>query len=411
MRRGLVPILTLLLAVLWMTPASSKSLEVWSFTTAINQPVQQLISQYKKSTGIDVNLITFTNVNDRNAAIQRLMDGNGPDMLIGSGIAHEYLVPVNKLMESWPERKFMANQFIWHDGISGNTYYLPGGINLNGVSFFKSYFKEAGLDVSNPPQSWERLLEATTKLTKTTVLGRRAGFESRWDLTVMDDFLTQNNAGIVSEDGRHSLLNSPEAKQSLAFIVQLFQASRDYTSATWANYSYRFPLEAAMSLGPTSQARTAATSNVSNMVGAFVVKRCSSCVIAPQATVGHFISIPRTTKNVLDSWSFVTWYLSPDINTAVNAPSFLLPPRLDTAAQVAKFEPLLADWYKLLPNSRTVTYSGLGYEVLSSYLAESGFSSQLRKVLCGEIDSEFILEQMHREYQSLLNDAWAKDGK
>jgi ABC-type glycerol-3-phosphate transport system substrate-binding protein len=388
--------------------ASSRSIEVWAFSNISD--LQQLIPQFTKSTKVTVNLVAYTSRSDRNAAMQQLMEGRGPDVLIGYAGDPQLYSSLNRLVERWNQWKFITSQFALRDEATGSLYALPTGIRINGIAVFKPAFTNAGLDPNRPPASWEDLAQTTAKLTKMTAMGRQAGFECNWDVDVYEDFLTQNNGRILSEDGRRSMLNSQPAKQTLAFLAQLFQTSRDYQHEYWGTHRYRFPLEAPMTMGSATLARAlAGIGQAGTIHGAFAPKRCPNCPSAPPASAAGYIGIPRSAKNSQDAWNFITWLFSPEISAAYNANSYNLPPRLDAAAQVAKAQPLLVDWYKMLPQARIVSYSGRGYEVLGSYFSTRDTENMFRQVLRGEIDSALLLDQLHYEYQEALDAAWAQE--
>ncbi|HHW08979.1 MAG TPA: extracellular solute-binding protein [Firmicutes bacterium] len=403
-----VLVLAAVLSLGTLTASAARSIEVWAFSSV--NDLQQLIPQFEKSTKVTVHLVAYTSRNDRNTALQQLMAGRGPDVVIGNLGDPELYSSLNRLVERWNQWRFITSKFALRDEATGNIYALPTGIRINGIAIFKPAFTNSGLDPNRPPASWEDLAQTAAKLTKTTSLGRQAGFECAWDINVVEDFLTQNNGRVVSEDGRRSLLNSQPAKQTLAFLAQLFQTSRDYQHEYWGNHRYNFPLEAPMSMGNSSQARAlAGIGQAGNVHGAFAPKRCTNCSIAPPASATGYIGIARTAKNSQDAWNFITWFLSPEISAAYNAGSYNLPPRLDAANQVAKAQPLLVDWYKLLPNARIVSYSGRGYEVLGAAFSSRDVESMFRKVLRGEIDSAVLLDQLHYQYQEALDAAWAAE--
>ncbi len=125
----------------------------------------------------------------------------------------------------------------------------------------------------------------------------------------------------------------------------------------------------------------------------------------------RLLRIPRTRKDLQSAWTFVTWLLSPEISATINGSNYALPPRTDAAAQVAKSAPLLVDWYKLLPNARTVSYTGAGYVVLQQALNARGSDSLLRQVLLGELDGNLVLAQLHGDYQAALDAYWAQQAQ
>ncbi len=414
MKRVLVAVIGVLIVLSSAGPALGKQIEVWT-TSLSNSEVQNyqntFLPRFKKETGISVNLQNFSR-GEMDTLRQQIAGGSGPDVLIGTTVESQYLVSLNQLYNSWSGRKAMVDKMIPRDTASGNIFSLPLGVSINGIAYFKTYFRNAGLNSDMPPASWEELAQATQKLTVLSGMNRRAGFESSWNSMVLEDFMVQNGGRFLSEDGRKSLLNSTAAQQTLDFVKRLFQTSRDYTSPVWSTYSHRFPIEAAMSWGSaTLSSAVAGIPNGNTIIGAFAAKRCATCQSAPQASVTRLLSIPRTRKDLQSAWTFVTWLLSPEISATINGSNYALPPRTDAAAQVAKSAPLLVDWYKLLPNARTVSYTGAGYVVLQQALNARGSDSLLRQVLLGELDGNLVLAQLHGDYQAALDAYWAQQAQ
>ncbi len=417
MKRALVAAIGVLLVLSSAVPALGKQIEVWT-TSLSNSEMQSyqntLLPRFKKETGITVNLQNFGR-NELDALQQQIAGGKGPDVLIGTTVESQYLVSLNQLYNSWSGRKAMVDKMIPRDTASGNIFSLPLGVSINGIAYFKTYFRNAGLNSDMPPASWEELAQATQKLTVLSGMNRRAGFESSWNGMVLDDFMVQNGGRFLSEDGRKSLLNSAAAQQALDFMKRLFQTSRDYTSPVWSTYNHRFPTEAAMSWGTASlSSAVAGIPNSNTIIGAFAAKRCASCQSAPLASPTRPISIPRTRKDLQSAWTFVTWLLSPEISVTINAPGYTLPPRTDASTQVAKIAPLLVDWYKLLPNARQFSYTvagsyiGPGSSALQQVLYTRGSDNLLRQVLLGELDGNMVLAQLHGDYQAALDAYWAQ---
>lgn len=292
----------------------------------------------------------------------------------------------------------------------GNITELPLSVAVNAVAYMKAQFRNAGLNEDKPPASWEELAYANEKLSSLSINNRRVGFECIWSGTVFEDFLYHNNGRILSEDGRKSLINSPAAKETLAFLVRLFQTSRDIKSPIWSTYNFQFATDTAMYYGrPYSMRVISGLPN--NIAGVFVPKRCPSCSAAPQALLANSIGILPASKDDQSAWKFITWLLSPEISVALNMQDLYLPPRLDVAASVAKGNPMLSEWYKLLPNARPYSINTYGSTALREFTSTWGSNTTMRKVLLGEIDGPLMLDQIHADYQASIDSRLSQAGR
>ncbi|HEX6971457.1 MAG TPA: sugar ABC transporter substrate-binding protein [Limnochordia bacterium] len=155
--------------------------------------------------------------------------GVGPDVYVNPG--YEFGLPLDQFIARWPDRT-QIDPALWEavrDRRSGVIYRVPQLADFRGIAYHQRLFAEAGLE-PQPPQSWDDMLQAARKLTRTQegeVL--QSGFETVWGAPYVgseyDWFLQQTGTQLVSADLRTSQIDSEEGLEALRFMVELFRTS------------------------------------------------------------------------------------------------------------------------------------------------------------------------------------------
>lgn len=102
----------------------------------------------------------------------------------------------------------------------GKLYALPENIGAAGLYYNIEMFKQAG--IASPPQTWEELVDITTKLTDPvkSVWGL-SGDGVTWEgMREWASFLFQADGRLVDEEGKCAL-NTPEGREAFQFMVDL----------------------------------------------------------------------------------------------------------------------------------------------------------------------------------------------
>jgi ABC-type glycerol-3-phosphate transport system substrate-binding protein len=103
----------------------------------------------------------------------------------------------------------------------GTLWGLPDQTNGLCLFYNRAMFAEAGLDPADPPETWDELIEYGRRLTrgKEGVFGLGLSNSLWWTLPFFYTF----GAEVLSEDGTHCLLNSPEGVAAFQLKVDLYQ--------------------------------------------------------------------------------------------------------------------------------------------------------------------------------------------
>jgi len=132
----------------------------------------------------------------------------------------------------------------------GKVYGIPTGADNRVLYYNRGIFKEkaaelrkAGLDPNRPPRTWSELLKYGAVLTEKNPDGslKRAGFLPNYGNSWLYMYAFQNNANFMSKDSRpipdgsgtreKATMNTPEAREALAFIVKGYDQLGGYEKA------------------------------------------------------------------------------------------------------------------------------------------------------------------------------------
>lgn len=110
---------------------------------------------------------------------------------------------------------------------NGTVYAMPILQNSLGYMYNVDLFKEAGLDPDNPPATWDELMDAAAKLTKTDANGEIIQAGIRYDLnrpspiTSIMNFVWQAGGNILDENN-NVIINSEASVKALNFVKSIF---------------------------------------------------------------------------------------------------------------------------------------------------------------------------------------------
>jgi ABC-type glycerol-3-phosphate transport system substrate-binding protein len=112
----------------------------------------------------------------------------------------------------------------------GDYYAIPEDFMSMALFYNSNLYKEAGLDPTKPPTTWDEFLEYAQALTRDrngdgqvdtwgfgTVGAIDPGFELRFS-----PILLSHGGSYLNEDNTCSALNTPEAKEAFKFFIELF---------------------------------------------------------------------------------------------------------------------------------------------------------------------------------------------
>jgi len=192
--------------------------------------------------------------------------------------------------------------------VDGQIWGIPTEIDNYCLVYNKRLLKEGGF--SEPPKTWDELVEMAKKLTKFDSKGniRQYGFTflAGWDSAVVHPFLAMlwsNGGEYLSPDFKKALFNSPEGVQALEAQLRLFrERGTDVNGSVWD-----FPNGniAMMIMAPWDE------NNLKTTMG----DRYADVGVAPipvmkkpaTALYTWFAGVGKASRHTKEAWDFLKW--------------------------------------------------------------------------------------------------------
>ncbi|MGI6610446.1 MAG: extracellular solute-binding protein [Limnochordia bacterium] len=409
-----------LLVLLSSISAMSASVVVW--TTGHRSEVtkyltEQLIPRAQKERRISV---VIENVRMDTETRERLLSGQGPDVLIDSlgnmvelGRTNQ-LVQLTRYVSGWRDQRMLFSNLLQPpypqlprlDYEPLTMYGLPIEVSPSGIAYNKDAFAKAGLSPAAPPASWEELESAARKLAL-QFGGRtvRIGFDASW--TSMDlfvNFLKLNNETGVTSDFRRARLDTQQAIDTFSYLSRLYQAAYPPSELLAGQPSRGNPSRfadgmTAMAYGGPNLAVSTKERNPrwQTELGFFAPRRSRSA--APAAWLSYkVIGIPNSTRDSRLAWEFIEWLMSPEIAVLYHVATGTLPSRSDVGSRISKAAPHLAGWYDAIK---------YGFVIETYPTIWNRNRDLILKGLTGQLDPRSVMYQINGAYQLALDELWA----
>jgi multiple sugar transport system substrate-binding protein len=176
--------------------------------------------QYK----VEVEQLTWQNGFDK--IVAAFASGQVPDLCeLGSTWAPQF-ASEGVLLEVTDEVRPMKDTYLmWEPVTVGEKIYgFPWVVGTRALFYNKTLFAKAGLDSTKPPETWPELLNDAKKIKALGKdlygYGENAG-ERHILYKKFLPFAWSNLGSVLSPDGKKAVLNSPENKEALEFLVSL----------------------------------------------------------------------------------------------------------------------------------------------------------------------------------------------
>jgi multiple sugar transport system substrate-binding protein len=234
----------------------------------------------------------------------------------------------------------------------GKVYGLPYLSAPRVLLYRKDLLKEAGFE--GPPETWEELAEAAERMTvRRGPVIDLAGMNLPVSWQIFVEFLWENGGQIFDEEGKRSLLNSPEAVDALQFYADLYNTHRVCPTAGMPVAGGSVPVFASKR----------AAMEIMNQFGIYNVKKYAPELL-PEVGIAptprrkeRVVSVytdwlamsPQGTHKEL-AWELMTFLMEPENLAAYNATLFFIPPRRSAveAAEFMEENPQLGEFVSLM---------------------------------------------------------------
>lgn len=230
-------ITTLTCAVLAWASASHAGEINWWVTEPGFKKAQELVQKFENANpGITVKLQSNPYGGLEGKTLIALKSGRPPDLMevqtswVPSYIATGALEPIgDTIAKTTPLDQFVPAA-INSASVDGKLYALPFQAEALAMIYRKDLYRAAGLDPDKPPQTWGDMIKDAQALTK--MQGAKAqygygiaggGSEGQGNTLYRSlPYLWMNGGGILAEDGKTVIVNSPESVAAVKFYTDMF---------------------------------------------------------------------------------------------------------------------------------------------------------------------------------------------
>lgn len=135
----------------------------------------------------------------------------------------EMVLPLDGYLEEW-EATDDFFEGAWESArFMGKTYGIPYYLDLRALLYRRDIFDEVGLDSARPPQDWDELTEAATKIVRRGSDDAivRAGIHLDPSANSFAPFLWQAGGGFLNPDFTAGSMRSADSLKALEYFAQL----------------------------------------------------------------------------------------------------------------------------------------------------------------------------------------------
>jgi multiple sugar transport system substrate-binding protein len=325
------------------------------------------------------------------------------------GLAYRGMAaPLDEYVERWGEADdyFAAS---WSTCVyRGRVYGLPYLSAPRVLLYRKDLLREVGFE--RPPETWEELAEAAERMTvRRGPVIDLAGMNLPVSWQIFVEFLWENGGQIFDEEGKRSLLDSPEAVEALQFYADLYNTHRVCPTAGMPVAGGSVPVFASKR----------AAMEIMNQFGIYNVKKYAPELL-PEVGIA---STPRRKERVVSvytdwlamspqgkhkelAWELMTFLMEPENLAAYNATLFFIPPRRSAAEaagfmaenpQLGEFAslmegygrslPAIPEWFEIRTGLQAAVEAAI-YETKTPEQALRDYSRELDELLAERVERE-----------------------
>jgi multiple sugar transport system substrate-binding protein len=375
---------------------------VW-WTPNFNEArARQLVEKFQaENSGITVKLEITTTDGLPQRILTALRSGAAPDVIdvqhgwVNGYAQNDLVLPIDEVIT---EREDYIPAALAYNTWNGKLWGAPYRIETHAVIVNKGDFKAAGLDPDNPPGTWDAFTDAAKKLTANGKSGFAITGGGEVGNTIFRSlpFMWMLGGGIISDDGKQVLVNSPESIKAVTFYTDFFK-NRISPSSTLENDG-------------TANRRLFIAETVSMyQSGQFDIQSIRN--ENPKIDIG-VIPIPHPeggkTAAILGGWSFVVpsgarnpdeakklvAFLAEAENQAVLTDTF---PARVSAMEAERFnDPILKVFKEMLPYGRPVPSHPNWVQISQAYF------DGIQRILLGDEDVKTAMDGAAAEIEGFL---------
>lgn len=330
-----------------------------------------------------------------------LQSGAAPDVVdvqhgwVNGYAQNKLVLPLGDVLKDREDYIPAALEYVtWDNQLWG----IPYRIETHAVIFNKGDFTAAGLDPNNPPQTWEQLVVAAEKLSGNGKSGFAITGGGEVGNTIFRSlpFMWMVGGGIISDDGKKVLVNSPESVRAVTFYTDFFKKklSPASTLENDGTANRRLFIAGTVSMYQSGQfdVPSIKKENPDIDVGVMPIPHPEGGKTA--AILGGWsLVVPSAAKNPEEAKTFIA-FLAEAENQAVLTDTF--PARI-SAMEAERFkDPILDVFKQMLPYGRPVPTHPNWVQISQAYF------DGIQRILLGEEDVQTAMDGAAAEIELLL---------
>ncbi|HET6567322.1 MAG TPA: ABC transporter substrate-binding protein [Rhodothermales bacterium] len=295
----------------------------------------------------------------------------------------------------------------WQDTL----YAMPMEGTLLALFYNRDMFREAGLDPSRPPRTWDELRSFTQKLTVMRPGGtdiRRVGFYvpaypasgplDLWMVLQWLPYLWQAGGVAIDTNQTRVLYNSPAGVQALSLWNDLYRATGSTMTSMSHDVAFVSKYAAMIMDGPWDLPRFRKMENLDWAVAPLPEGPAGRATYL----AGEHLAIFRQSEHPDAAWTFIKWMIRPETQAFFSEQSGYLPVTRSTLSlpeyqQYLEHDPALRAFVEQIPMGRPRRHIDYFHVEINRHIAEA-----IEKTLVGDMDPQAALNESAAKSNQLL---------
>lgn len=375
---------------------------VW-WTPNFNEArARQLVEKFQSANPeIKVKLEITTTDGLPQRILTALQSGAAPDVIdvqhgwVNGYAQNDLVLPLDDVVT---QREDYIPAALEYNTWDGKLWGVPYRIETHAIIINRGDFKAAGLDPDNPPTTWDAFNEAAKKLTTNGKSGFAITGGGEVGNTIFRSlpFMWMLGGGIISDDGKQVLVNSPESIKAVTFYTDFFKngLSPSSTLENDGTANRRLFIAGTVSMYQSGQfdIQSIRKENPNIDIGVIPIPHPEGGKTAAILGGWSFV-VPSAAKNPDEAKKLVAFLAEAD-NQAALTDTF---PARVSAMEAERFnDPILKVFKEMLPFGRPVPTHPNWVQISQAYF------DGIQRILLGDQDVKESMDDAAAEIEGLL---------
>lgn len=375
---------------------------VW-WTPNFNEArARQLVEKFQSANPeIKVKLEITTTDGLPQRILTALQSGAAPDVIdvqhgwVNGYAQNDLVLPLDDVVT---QREDYIPAALEYNTWDGKLWGVPYRIETHAIIINRGDFKAAGLDPDNPPTTWDAFNEAAKKLTTNGKSGFAITGGGEVGNTIFRSlpFMWMLGGGIISDDGKQVLVNSPESIKAVTFYTDFFKngLSPSSTLENDGTANRRLFIAGTVSMYQSGQfdIQSIRKENPNIDIGVIPIPHPEGGKTAAILGGWSFV-VPSAAKNPDEAKKLIAFLAEAD-NQAALTDTF---PARVSAMEAERFnDPILKVFKEMLPFGRPVPAHPNWVQISQAYF------DGIQRILLGDQDVKESMDDAAAEIEGLL---------